>query len=245
MTRLQDQRERNEATRLLYVAATRARLQLHLFGQLEEAHTGETRSRAAQGHASGTAVACHQQRISAAGRASRGYGSAAVCGDPGRGHSGALARRLEPATAATGACGARAANRLIRNPRRQWLPRRSRRPSRPRAGWNARCAKILRDLARRRRVPVRDPAPLAQQLAERLQVLGVAPEALASSVAMGVELLAACLDDARLQWIFASLGAAPTAADVPLALTGMFAGRLHSVRADLSFKDQGGHSLAD
>ena len=37
VSRLQDQRERNEATRLLYVAATRARLQLHLFGQLEAA----------------------------------------------------------------------------------------------------------------------------------------------------------------------------------------------------------------
>ncbi len=36
VTRLQNLRERNETTRLLYVAATRARLQLHLFGQLED-----------------------------------------------------------------------------------------------------------------------------------------------------------------------------------------------------------------
>jgi ATP-dependent exoDNAse (exonuclease V) beta subunit len=36
VTRLQNLRERNETTRLLYVAATRARLQLHLFGQLDD-----------------------------------------------------------------------------------------------------------------------------------------------------------------------------------------------------------------
>ncbi len=38
VTRLQTLRERNETTRLLYVAATRARLQLHLFGQLDDRH---------------------------------------------------------------------------------------------------------------------------------------------------------------------------------------------------------------
>ena len=41
VAQLQNQRERNEATRLLYVAATRARLQLHLFGQLEDARVNK------------------------------------------------------------------------------------------------------------------------------------------------------------------------------------------------------------
>jgi hypothetical protein len=52
--------------------------------------------------------------------------------------------------------------------------------------------------------------------------------------------LQSCLDDARLQWMFKSLNGADGAAEVPLPLTGMFAGRLTSVRADLSFKDAAG-----
>ena len=44
-----------------------------------------------------------------------------------------------------------------------------------------------------------------------------------------------CLADARLQWIFAGLGATAAQSEVPLALTGVIAGRLTSIRVDLSF----------
>ncbi len=47
-------------------------------------------------------------------------------------------------------------------------------------------------------------------------------------------------EDSRLQWIFASLEASGAGAEVPLALTGMFAGRLTSIQADLSFTDHAG-----
>jgi hypothetical protein len=99
---------------------------------------------------------------------------------------------------------------------------------------------VLRGLARRRRLPGREAGPLEQALTRRLQRLGCAPDALPERIAAGVELLRACLDDARLQWIFASLGAADAEAEVPLALTGMFEGRLTSTRADVSFRDSAG-----
>ncbi len=100
---------------------------------------------------------------------------------------------------------------------------------------------ILRSLARQRRSVPGDPEQLAQLVHSRLQRLGCLPEAMAQRIVHGVALLQSCRDDARLQWIFKSLGVAGSAAEVPLALTGMFAGRLISVRADVSFKDAAGN----
>jgi len=99
---------------------------------------------------------------------------------------------------------------------------------------------VLRSCARRRRLPDRDAAALKRQLLTRLQRLGCPPEAMAGSVAEGLAVLLICLDDARLQWIFAGLSTSEAHAEVPLALTGMFEGRLTSVRADLSFTDAAG-----
>ena len=239
VTRLQDQRERNEATRLLYVAATRARLQLHLFGQLEAPRSEKSAVAPRRGtllerlwpaissdfpqqpeSQSDTAAPLSTSTRDAATLERLRGGWCLPPLPPGLELRGLPIASYEPAptpAAASLTQAELAAGRVER----------------------AVC-EILRNLARRRRVPVRDPDLLAQQLTDRLQVLGCAPDALAQSVATGVELLVACLDDARLQWIFTSLSAAPAAADVPLALTGMFAGRLHSVRADLSFKDQAG-----
>ncbi len=99
---------------------------------------------------------------------------------------------------------------------------------------------VLRSLARQRRLPASDSEQLAQPVHERLLRLGCPPALTPERIAQGVALLQSCLDDARLQWIFKSLNVAEAAAEVPLALTGMFAGRLTSVRADVSFKDAAG-----
>jgi hypothetical protein len=85
-----------------------------------------------------------------------------------------------------------------------------------------------------------DSEQLPQLVQSRLQRRGCPPAVMPEQVAQGVALLQSCLDDARLQWIFKSLSAADSAVEVPLHLTGMFAGRLTTVRADLSFKDAAG-----
>jgi hypothetical protein len=98
---------------------------------------------------------------------------------------------------------------------------------------------VLRSLARRRR-PIGDDATLLEQVTLRLQRLGCEPAGLMERALLALELLQACREDSRLQWIFANLGAAEARSEVPLALTGMFAGRLTSIQADLSFTDQTG-----
>ena len=99
---------------------------------------------------------------------------------------------------------------------------------------------ILRRLTRRRAVPNLDEGMLAELMTARLQRLGGAPENLPAGLAAGLEVLRACLADPRLQWIFASLAAREAQAETPLQLTGMFAGRLTSIRADISFIDPAG-----
>jgi ATP-dependent helicase/nuclease subunit A len=223
---LQEQRANNEATRLLYVAATRARLQLHLFGQLENSAPG-----------SGTLLA----RLWPAIREQ--FPPA-----PQAPEDTALPQPSSVAPAAE----------LLERLSARWhlptLPPAPRPVMLPIAGYEAlpinagpdaalverAVCEVLRGLARHQRLPGREPRPLEQALTRRLQRLGCAPAALPERIAAGVELLRACLDDARLQWIFASLGAADAEAEVPLALTGMFEGRLTSTRADLAFRDSSG-----
>ena len=219
---LQNQRARNEATRLLYVAATRARLQLHLFGQLEQAPRA------------GTLL----ERLWPA--------IAADFPPPPPG-------RLD--TALPDAESPRRAAPLQRLPADWQLPQlpAAAHPSvLPIAAYEAAqldtaaepveraVCEILRSLARRHQLPSGDAEKLAQRLTERLAHLGCTPERLPAEVALGVELLQECLKDSRLQWIFAGLAAPFAQAETPLALSGMFAGRLTSIRVDLSFTDQAG-----
>ena len=231
VSRLQEQRERNEATRLLYVAATRARQRLHLFGQLEDARAEKT--------------------------------------DPAP-RAGTLLERLWPAiradfptqpevlpdTAQTEPQAAAHSTAALERLRADWhlpaLPAAPRPIALPIASYEAApvdiaadpvdraVCEILRSLARRGRLPVLDATMLVELMTARLQRLGCAPEMLPSAIAAGVELLQACLDEARLKWIFASLAAPQAQAEAPLALTGMFAGRLTSIRADISFTDPAG-----
>ena len=231
VSRLQDQRERNEATRLLYVAATRARLQLHLFGQLEDARPDQPDP----APRSGTLL----ERL-----------WAAIHADFPKQPEGL------PATAAPESQTALHKVATLERLRADWqlppLPAGPPPSALPIASYEAApldhtadlvdraVCEILRRLARRRALPDLDGAALAQLLTARLQRLGGAAEVLPAGVAAGVELLQACLADARLQWIFASLAAPQAQAETPLQLTGMFAGRLTSIRADISFIDPAG-----
>jgi ATP-dependent helicase/nuclease subunit A len=224
VSRLQQQREQNEATRLLYVAATRARLQLHLFGQLEEQPARgtllerlwpalkdqfpphvepQTDTAKPDGEAAGRAPGT-LERLSADWHPP---------GPPPRPRPQVLAvaayEALQPQTAQS----ADLTDRAV--------------------------CEVLRSLARRRRPPG-DDASLLQEMTLRLRRVGCEPAALVQEAQRGLELLQACREDSRLQWIFASLEASGASAEVPLALTGMFAGRLTSIQADLSFTDHAG-----
>jgi len=231
VTRLQEQRQRNEATRLLYVAATRARQQLHLFGQLAE----PTAEKPDPAPAAGTLL----ERLW-----------------PGIRDSFPHTAEVDADTAQAQVDSAAAVPVPLERLRVEWqlgpLPPAPQLAVLPIASYEAAqtdaaadvvqraVCEFLRSMARRRRLPVGDDAALLRQLSGRLERLGCEPTLLAAAAAQGLELLGACLADARLQWIFASLGAPDSRAEVPLALTGMFAGRLTSIRADLSFMDPAG-----
>ncbi len=228
---LQEQRARNEATRLLYVAATRARLQLHLFGQLEAARPDKPDP----APRSGTLL----ERLWLAIKADFPQ-QPELLPDTATPESESGSRNIA----------------TLRRLRADWqlprLPAGAAPSAVPIASYEAApvdhgadlveraVCEILRRLARRRAVPKLDAAMLAQLLTTRLERLGGAPELLPAAVAAGVELLQACLADARLNWIFASLAAPQAEAETPLKLTGMFAGRLTSIRVDMSFTDPAG-----
>jgi ATP-dependent helicase/nuclease subunit A len=229
VTRLQNLRERNEATRLLYVAATRARLQLHLFGQLEAA-SDEKPDPAPR---AGTLL----QRLWPAIQGSFPHQAES--------HTTALPQSV-PVAAPIATLERLAADwqlpQLPPGPQPTMLPIASYEPVAAAAGGGVEqlVCEVLRSLARQRRVLASDSEQLEPLVQRRLLRLGCLPEIMPQLLAQGVTLLQSCLDDARLQWILKSLSAAHGAAEVPLGLTGMFGGRLTSVRADLSFKDAAG-----
>ncbi len=231
VSRLQAQRERNEATRLLYVAATRARLTVHLFGQLDESRAGN----AAPKPAAGTLLERLWPAIEAQFPADAEGSEATARPDREAAPTGpAMLHRL--------AAGWQAPP-LPAGPPPSAVPISSYEAAAdsaavPRAE-RAVC-EALRSLARRRGLRPPDEAALSELLSERLQALGSPAQSLSSDLGAGLALLRASLADARLQWIFASLGAPQAQAETPLALTGMHAGRLTSIRADISFTDPEG-----
>jgi ATP-dependent exoDNAse (exonuclease V) beta subunit len=231
VSQLQQQRELHEATRLLYVAATRARLQLHLFGQLDAPRPGRPAPRPASGtllerlwpalkeqfptadDTAATAMPDQLQLLApAAAPLERLAADWSLPQLPPRPQPQALAvAAYEPARA--GASGSDQVERAV--------------------------CEVLRRLARRRQ-GLGEDAELLQQLTQRLQRLGSAPADVAAQSLLGLELLQACREDARLQWIFTNLRAPAARPEVPLALTGLYEGRLTSIQADLSFVDPGG-----
>jgi hypothetical protein len=212
------------------VAATRARLQLHLFGQLEEP-TDEKPDPAPR---SGTLLHRLWPALQGAFAPQAEKFMDATAPPPAAAAAGVMT--LERLAADW------ALPQLPAGPQPSMLSIASYEPVRADAGSDVEqvVCEVLRSLARRRRLLARDSPQLAQLVEYRLQHRGCLPAMMPQQLAQGVALLQSCLDDARLQWIFKSLSGAGSAAEVPLSLTGMFAGRLTSVRADISFKDAAG-----
>jgi ATP-dependent helicase/nuclease subunit A len=232
VTRLQEQRERHEATRLLYVAATRARQQLHLFGQLEDAVEGKPEPVPRAGTLLERLWPAIRDQFPDQAQGEADAGPAAVLPRPG-GHVPGTLQRLRADWQLP---------QLPPGPQTLRVPIASYEATQSDAGEPVERAvcELLRSLARRRRLPDPEDVALAELIRARLLRVGCAPESVSEAADRGLELLRACLEDARLQWIFTSLAAADAQAEVPLGLTGMFAGRLTSIRADLSFKDRTG-----
>ena len=233
VSQLQHQREQHEATRLLYVAATRARLQLHLFGQVDEQLAGGPEPRP------GTGTLLERLWPAIGGQFPSHIENIAVTAAPGATAAARLRGTLERLSADW------QLPVLPPGPRPQVLPIAAYEAAQtPDAQQGAdlvdrAVCELLRSLARRRRPPG-DDATLLAAVTLRLQRLGCEPAAVPQAALAGLEVLQACREDSRLQWIFANLGTTHAHAEVPLALTGMFAGRLTSIQADLSFTDQGG-----
>ena len=233
---LQERRSAHERTRLLYVAATRARSELHLFGEVASPQSDSQREPAPP---SGTLLATLWPA------------AAAQFLESGARLPGRAADRTAPPRASP------ALERLTSD----WtLPQPPRTPAiEPIAvatyeppldedtqhGLDASPAQVgarvvrdhLRRCARRGRLPHAERVASVRALRDRLVRLGYTDELLERCALEASRLLEACLADSRLQWIFAS-----SHADVssPLELTGMYEGRLTSLTVDRSFTDEQG-----
>ncbi len=237
LKRLQTERAAHERVRLLYVAATRARSELHLFGELPE--RGSDARSAEPAPAAGTLLAALWPAV-AAGFAHEAPGApAAAVNMPdapvsAAGVPGPPMRRLTRLTsdwqlpdlpAGTASRGITAAA----NDAEEEIS-----VLRPELAAALAVCDQLKRCARRGRLPARGDAA-AQALRERLARLGFGGAELDGQAQQAASLLEQCLEDSRLQWIFA----AHPDAEGPLALTGVHDGHLTSWVADRSFIDGG------
>jgi ATP-dependent helicase/nuclease subunit A len=223
---LQARRAAHERARLLYVATTRARNELHLFGELVEPASPEARAEPA----SGTLLASLWPAI-----ATRFPTELDVNAAP----TADLA--LPPM-------------RFERLPSHWHLPLIGAGPDaseiaiasyeadEEEASWSTepeRCVmRIVRDqLCRYSRQSMLPDQPESEMLREKLGRLGLEEGDLIHCVQRAQAVLIACLADRQLQWMF-SPGHRQTSS--PLPLTGLYQGRLTSVSIDRSFVDAEG-----
>ncbi|HYK26281.1 MAG TPA: 3'-5' exonuclease, partial [Steroidobacteraceae bacterium] len=220
------QRAANERIRLLYVAATRARAQLHLFAEPPRNSAG-----AAADPAEGTLLAALWRGIAGAfplvGSAIEAPNASSTAARP------ALIR-LAPDWRMPS---------LPEGPRPSYLPAAvelrpalEEAPPEPRAA-----ARIVSDQLRRSartgRLPPPGSAALALALGERLRRLGLAGDELEEGTQRALAMFDRCLKDSRLQWIFSP---AHARIESPCQLSGLEEGRLTSATVDRTFVDQEG-----
>ena len=236
---LQSRRSANERSRLLYVAATRARRSLHLFGELlgrggTEPAAGSPLATlwpalAAQflaaneiGGATAVAAAAPALRrlradflmpVPPAGPEARGFAIASYEPAPRAGTDAGIGAGIGAGIDTGIDTGTSGAARLA--------------------------CETLRGWARQGRLPA--AVPTAPELATRAAAFGMEEPLPVEMVEGAVRLLHACLADPRLQWLFAQR----QDREAPLALTGLFEGRLTGMSADLCFVDGGVRWVVD
>ena len=246
---LQTRRAAHEKARLLYVAATRARTELHLFADLPQ---GEEESDKRQ-PPSGTLLATLWPAISAdfPSQVDNGFPATAASKDA------ALAQlRASNAGSTSGTYGAHQAPLFERLPNSWHLPPIANGPPSTAipiasyepedegdASWSSdphRCvARVVREhlcgLARQSSLPAATSGDAFQVLVrERLSRIGLIENDLEQCTQHAAEIIAACLADRRFLWMFAR-GNRETMS--PLHLTGVYEGRLTSIAIDHSFID--------
>jgi ATP-dependent helicase/nuclease subunit A len=232
---LKARRAAHERVRLAYVAATRARSELHLFGELPPASDAHT----AHAPHPGTLLAALWPALAT------DFPREALGSDP------AAAAAAAPAVAR----GSAPLTRLVadwhlpevRGPARVGIEVASYdaatdEPSLADTASLAQCAALalcgeLRHAARLGKLPVPGAAKVIHALSERLTRLGLTGEELAIAGERAREMLDACLQDPRLHWIFSSDHAS---AEGQLMLNGQSDGRLVSVSIDRTFVDATG-----
>ncbi len=232
LKRLQTERAAHERVRLLYVAATRARSELHLFGELPErgaARGAESVRGAEPTPAAGTLLAALWPGIAAGFEHERPPDALSAAGAQPDSHLTHLTRltpdwHLPDFPSGPASRGiAVAAYEPAED--KTWALR-------PELAAAQAVCDQLRRCARRGRLPPRGAAA-AQSLRERLMRLGLSGAELDEHTERAIALLEHCLEDSRVQWIFAT----HPQAEGPLALTGVHEGHLTSVVVDRAFLD--------
>ncbi|HEY2590763.1 MAG TPA: 3'-5' exonuclease, partial [Steroidobacteraceae bacterium] len=238
------QRAANERIRLLYVAATRARSQLHLFAEPPQSSAGAM----AAAPAEGTLLAALWPGI-----ADRFLEAAARAVHP----TGTEAVRLSARASLTRLAADWRMPSLPDGPRPHFLTsaleERSLETEEERGfvllgglDGNAiqpaqAAARIvcdqLRRSARTGRLPPSGSAPLARALRERLGRLGLEGEALKEGAQRAIAMLEGCLSDPKLHWVFSP---AHARIESPCRLSGLQEGRLASMTVDRTFIDGAG-----
>jgi ATP-dependent helicase/nuclease subunit A len=223
---LQSRRAMHERARLLYVAATRARTELHLFAELPEAESPDSEVRPA----SGTLLAALWPAIALQ-----------------------FPNEIDAAAKSIVNVSSRSQTPLFERLTTQWrmpdVPAGPRSSAIPIASYEAeeeadstwttdpdRCvARVVREQLFR--FARHDAQPNAALLQERFTRIGLADEDLAHCAARAEAILTACLADSRFLWMFARANRNVLS---PLQLTGLYEGRLTSVSIDYSFIDPNG-----
>ena len=226
---LQTRRALHERARLLYVAATRARSELHLFGELRA--SGDTQR---PGPSAGTLLATLWPAIGGDFPASPDATSEAFESTPR--HMPPLRRlptdwRLPEIEAGPHPESMSIASYTIRGDADFLCS----------ADTNHCIGVVVCDELRRLN---RSPLPAAREwhahrasLQNRFARLGLVGEDLGSAVAEAIEVLSTCSADPRAQWLFA-----PTHTEIvsPLEVTGVHDGKIANVSIDRAFVDESG-----
>ncbi|HTW38577.1 MAG TPA: UvrD-helicase domain-containing protein [Steroidobacteraceae bacterium] len=232
---LQARRGAHERVRLIYVAATRARSQLHLFADLP-ASAGEAAPRA------GTLLAALWPAVAAEVRHELAEAQAPAREAPSRGGPARLVRLAAdwelPVIAAAppleGLAGALPEPASLEELERRERAQRELRSSQ--AAERAVCDQ-LRRCARRGRWPGADAPARERALRERLMRLGLYGPELELEAQRALCLWDRCAADPQLQWIFS---AQHSSGEGPLELSGLEHGRLIALTVDRTFLDATG-----